>query len=363
MTKARDLANASTALSAVDATELGYLDGVTSNIQTQFGNISGSKAQPSEPSSPTDGMIWVDTDGTAVGNQVIRWSKATANGTTTLSGNDDSSVPLSYVAGYEQVYQNGVLLARGGDYTATNGTSISLTNASVTGDIFEVFASLPVALVDTYTQTQANAAFINDSLLTTTGDTIYASAAGTPARRAIGTTGQVLTVSGGLPTWATPSSGGYTQLATGSLSGSSISLTSISQDYKDLVLYLQNTALSTGAGLRFTFNNNTNSYYGYTYIQNGTSTGSGSSGLPYGYLGDFPGYQDSTSVTMRIPNYTYANSRPHWFAHGGQYPSNAGPISILTFGAINNGTAVSSLQLFPSTGTFSNGTYYLFGVK
>jgi hypothetical protein len=36
MTKARDLANASTALSAVDATELGYLDGVTSAVQTQI---------------------------------------------------------------------------------------------------------------------------------------------------------------------------------------------------------------------------------------------------------------------------------------------------------------------------------------
>lgn len=35
MTKARDLANASTALSAVSATELGYLDGVTSAVQTQ----------------------------------------------------------------------------------------------------------------------------------------------------------------------------------------------------------------------------------------------------------------------------------------------------------------------------------------
>ena len=38
MTKARDLANASTALSAVDATELGYVDGVTSAIQTQLDN-------------------------------------------------------------------------------------------------------------------------------------------------------------------------------------------------------------------------------------------------------------------------------------------------------------------------------------
>ena len=43
-----------------------------------------------------------------------------------------------------------------------------------------------------------------DGLLTTTGDTYYASAAGTPARLGIGSTSQVLTVSGGVPTWATP---------------------------------------------------------------------------------------------------------------------------------------------------------------
>ena len=36
MTKARDLANAGTALTSVSATELGYVDGVTSAIQTQM---------------------------------------------------------------------------------------------------------------------------------------------------------------------------------------------------------------------------------------------------------------------------------------------------------------------------------------
>jgi hypothetical protein len=36
MTKARDLANAGTALTTVSATELGYLDGVTSAVQTQI---------------------------------------------------------------------------------------------------------------------------------------------------------------------------------------------------------------------------------------------------------------------------------------------------------------------------------------
>ena len=49
---------------------------------------------------------------------------------------------------------------------------------------------------------------INNSLVTTTGDTIYASSANTPARLAIGTSGQTLTVSaGGIPEWATPAAG------------------------------------------------------------------------------------------------------------------------------------------------------------
>jgi hypothetical protein len=44
--------------------------------------------------------------------------------------------------------------------------------------------------------------------MTTTGDTIYSSSGTTPARLGIGTTGQVLTVAGGVPTWATPAGGG-----------------------------------------------------------------------------------------------------------------------------------------------------------
>ena len=47
MTKARDLANAATALSAVTATELSYLDGVTSSIQTQLQEITIADAMDS----------------------------------------------------------------------------------------------------------------------------------------------------------------------------------------------------------------------------------------------------------------------------------------------------------------------------
>jgi hypothetical protein len=42
MTKARDLANAGTALTSVSATELGYVDGVTSAIQTQIDTKAAS---------------------------------------------------------------------------------------------------------------------------------------------------------------------------------------------------------------------------------------------------------------------------------------------------------------------------------
>jgi len=47
--------------------------------------------------------------------------------------------------------------------------------------------------------------YVEKSTLTTTGDLVYASAANTPARLGIGSTGQVLTVSGGVPAWSAAS--------------------------------------------------------------------------------------------------------------------------------------------------------------
>ena len=138
-----------------------------------------------------------------------RWSKAPSAGTTSLSGLDDNSVSLVYSVGYEAVYQNGVLLSRGNDYTATNGTTITLTTATVAGDIIEVFANQTIPLTDTYSQTVSDGRFIKNTLTTTTGDIIYASAANTPARLGIGSTDQVLKVSGGIPAWGAAPSPSY----------------------------------------------------------------------------------------------------------------------------------------------------------
>lgn len=56
-------------------------------------------------------------------------------------------------------------------------------------------------------------------ILTTTGDLPYASAANTTSRLPIGSTGNVLTVAGGVPTWAAPASVGVTITGTVSSTG------------------------------------------------------------------------------------------------------------------------------------------------
>jgi hypothetical protein len=76
-------------------------------------------------------------------------------------------------------------------------------------------------LSDTYSQTVSDGKFINNTLTTTTGDIIYASGANTPARLAIGTSADVLTVSGGIPAWAAPAGGGKVlQVVSGTLTAS-----------------------------------------------------------------------------------------------------------------------------------------------
>jgi hypothetical protein len=84
--------------------------------------------------------------------------------------------------------------------------------------------------------------------MTTTGDTIYSSSGSTPARLAIGSTGNVLTVAGGVPTWAAPSSGALTLITTSTFSAvSSHSVsTCFSSTYRNYLIL--GTYTSTNAG-------------------------------------------------------------------------------------------------------------------
>jgi hypothetical protein len=55
------------------------------------------------------------------------------------------------------VFLNGVLLARGSDYTATDGTSITFSETVRSGDVVEIISTTTINLTDTYTQGQIDA--------------------------------------------------------------------------------------------------------------------------------------------------------------------------------------------------------------
>jgi hypothetical protein len=126
------------------------------------------------------GSAWGSISSTAA---IFRYRFTATAGQTSISGVDDNGLTLSYLAGKEQVYLNGVLLARTSDYTATNGTSITSLAALALNDIVEII---------TFTAFDVATAIPNSSF-TAKGAILVGTAAGTYAAQAVGSNGQVLT--------------------------------------------------------------------------------------------------------------------------------------------------------------------------
>jgi hypothetical protein len=206
--------------------------------------------------------------------------------------------------------------------------------------------------------------------MTTTGDTIYSSSGSTPARLGIGTTGQVLTVSGGIPSWASPASGGgMTLISTTSLSGSTVSLTSISGSYVDLVLILTDVYCSDANDLVLSFNSDTTAgNYNGNYTR--TYAGSTLQGVQdYGTAAYVFAGVTGTSSTVnqnhqsvhRLPRYTSTATKQIIGNTVSQNGANKNIFSLhgLYFGS----SAISRIDIKTTAGTFSSGTAYLYGVK
>jgi|TARA_R110000744_G_scaffold139368_2_gene250365 hypothetical protein len=92
----------------------------------------------------------------------------TSSTQTVFSGSDDNSNTLSYTAGLEGVYLNGIKLVSGSDYVTTSTTVITLQANAVSGDILQVVAQTSVSnLVQGF--------FSNTSLTATTADQVLSS--------------------------------------------------------------------------------------------------------------------------------------------------------------------------------------------
>jgi hypothetical protein len=200
---------------------------------------------------------------------------------------------------------------------------------------------------------------------TTLGDIEYrSSTANTNTRLGIGSTGQVLTVSGGVPAWSSISAGGFTVLASGSLpSSNELSLTSISSSYKNLQLVVRNLTISTQNNVYVRFNTATGGYQNISAYNPGAglSTATTSSFDPYYFtMKAGVGYG-----TLLVNVYDYADTTGYKIFDGQAaiYNSSNQDANAYAYGILRETNAISTIKVYMASGTFTAGTYVLYGVK
>ena len=275
MTKARDLANSAAAFASVSATELGYVDGVTSAIQTQMD------------------------------------AKAPSSTAVTLTGTQ----------------------------TLTNKTLTSPVIASV----------------------------VNNTLTSTTGDIIYASAANTPARLGIGSSAQVLSVSGGIPAWSTPAAGAMTFITRSTASAvATVTLDSIFSSTYDTYLVVIESLVVSSAGstyiqLRYGSTTETGgSYYGTTINFAATTTSAVIAGATQSTMATSQNATQTSNYAIWFNQVGNASEGANW--HGTGQSGSLGPGAPTLYGCWNiTGRTYTGIIFSTSAGNIT-GQFSVYGL-
>lgn len=209
---------------------------------------------------------------------------------------------------------------------------------------------------------------------TTLGDIAYrSSTSNVKTRLAIGTSGQVLTVAAGVPSWATPVAGGMTLIDTKTLNNTvtNYTFTSIAGTYKELVIVATSLqSASTGNDyLKIQFNSDTanNYYYGIHAKQNTTFYAEGSnttdtirSGFHFARDADVTRYRGHVIITF--PDYAGAGYKQC----SGVWGSASGGTTWtgMFSGGWDSTSAITSIKLESGDGVnLKAGTIKLYGVN
>jgi hypothetical protein len=170
--------------------------------------------------------------------------------------------------------------------------------------------------------------------------------------------------------WATPASGGaFTSLASGSLSGSTVTISSISASYTDLYLLVKGANLSVDSVDSIRPNGSTSNFMtggffgssaGYTGYQEAGS------GINMNMVNTATNKSGITTNTYAIYFYNYANTSQHKVIQANFTPWNATTnAGLVGFNVTrwSDTSAISSININVAAGSFSGGSYELFGVK
>lgn len=249
--------------------------------------------------------------------------------------------------------------------TTTNYSWTTPDDTALVKDGAAAIRSLGSA-IDTTVFNNANAA-IAKTIVDAKGDIIAATAADTVARLAVGSNDQYLVADSSTATglkWATLSAGSLTQLATGTLTGASVAITSISGSYTHLQLIITNFKPATDtATLRIRFNNDSNTRYTSSTATSASGTAFGDTNMRLTNDGD-----DTVAQGLVIANiWNYANTTTWKICEVLGINNSSATTTDFSFAKYNNfynqTTAVSEINLFPNTGNFTSGNYILYGVK
>ena len=251
----------------------------------------------------------------------------------------------------------------------TNYGFVMPTSTDLVTDLpadFDVFGQA----VDNQMLTNANAA-IAKTIVDAKGDIIAATAADTVSRLAVGANDTVLTADSTAATglkWAAPAAGGgMTLLATSTLTGASVTVSSISQDYKHLLVLLKGVYTSAGENMCFRLNGDTGSLYSWGQIRNvgttvsGATTENGTSVIfSNGTITASTPVSRLGSATIWLYRYTDTDQQ-EFDAYS--YADSGSLGSFNSHGQYNKSAAITSITYFPLSGNWSGGTAYLYGVN
>ena len=112
--------------------------------------------------------------GPAANTYIQEYEYIATQGQTTFTGNDRYNNPMSYVANTIFVVLNGSVLNEVEEYSALDGSTITLNQAAAANDELIVYTFPPFNVANTYTQQQANTIFLKQSGGTISGNLNFA---------------------------------------------------------------------------------------------------------------------------------------------------------------------------------------------
>jgi len=272
-----------------------------------------------------------------------------------------------------------------GDITGiTAGTGITVTSA--TGPVPTVAINTAVTADLTTAQTLTNKTLTSPALTTptistatTNGDLLYGTGSGALARLGIGASATVLTVSGGIPSWAAPAAGSsanYSLLNAGGTAltaAATITVSGIS-GMSSIMILVRGASTTSASGSLNTIRLNADAtsgnyeYYGAnnvgytTYSSAALTSATGGTTSTSFALG-----RQSAIVTGTVDGYceilgaNTAGIKTMKLAGAGSVASSNAQEQYIAGGIYKGTSTISSVSIISSSGNFDAGTIFIYG--